>query len=138
MSERYFSYSRIVGASAVAGGLAGWSLYRYIHSALTYESKTRKVIAASSRSDAVNGLTSDLPYPPNVFPGGRNVETPYGTIKVFEWGPEDGEKIALVHGIGTPCIALGEMANEFVRRGNRVLLFGKPILLLCQLMIILS
>ncbi|PLB52465.1 putative alpha/beta hydrolase [Aspergillus steynii IBT 23096] len=66
---------------------------------------------------------TELPYPVHVFPGGRKIRTVYGMIQVFEWGPETGEKVLLVHGLGTPCIALGDMAKEFVRRGNRVMLF---------------
>ena len=46
-----------------------------------------------------------LPYPPTVLPGARSVPTPYGTIHVFEFGPEKGEKVLLLHGISTPCVA---------------------------------
>lgn len=71
-----------------------------------------------------SGKAAAVPYPPDLFPGGRDVETVYGTIRVFEWGPEEGEKVLLVHGIGTPCIAMGDMAWELVRKGYRVMLFG--------------
>lgn len=64
-----------------------------------------------------------LPYPPDVLPGGRAVATPYGTIQVFEWGPEHGEKVLLLHGISTPCLALGTLAEALVARGYRVMLF---------------
>jgi len=64
-----------------------------------------------------------LPYPPDVLPGGRDVETPYGFIKVFEWGPESGEKVLIMHGIGTPCLALTNMAEELVENGYRVMIF---------------
>jgi hypothetical protein len=69
-------------------------------------------------------------YPIDAFPGGRQFKTVYGTIHVFEWGPEDGEKVLLVHGLGTPCIALGDMAKELVRKGYRVMMFGKLYLFL--------
>lgn len=65
----------------------------------------------------------ELPYPPDVLPGGRDVETPYGTIKVFEWGPERGQKVLLLHGLGIPSLALSEFAEELVRKGYRVMLF---------------
>lgn len=68
--------------------------------------------------------STDLPYPVDAFPGGRKVRTAYGEIQVFEWGPKEGEKALLVHGLGTPCIALGDMAKEFVRKGYRVMIFG--------------
>lgn len=65
-----------------------------------------------------------LPYPPDVLPGGRDVQTPYGSIRVYEWGPETGERVLLVHGVSLPCISLGDLARELVRRDYRVMLFG--------------
>jgi hypothetical protein len=65
-----------------------------------------------------------LSYPPDVLPGGRWVESPYGTIRVYEWGPEDGRKVLLVHGISTPCISLGGIARGLVDRGCRVMMLG--------------
>lgn len=64
-----------------------------------------------------------LPYPPDVLPGGRTVDTPYGSIRVFEFGPETGEKVLLLHGISTPCLALGTVAEELAGKGYRVMLF---------------
>lgn len=66
-----------------------------------------------------------LPYPPDILPGGRQVSTPYGYIQVYEWGPETGERVLLVHGISTPTISLGDLAHELVGRGYRVMLFGE-------------
>ncbi|KAI0385894.1 alpha/beta-hydrolase [Hypomontagnella monticulosa] len=65
----------------------------------------------------------DLPYPLDALPGGRDVATPYGSIRVYEWGPEDGEKALLVHGISTPTVALGDLGHELVGKGHRVMLF---------------
>lgn len=42
---------------------------------------------------------------------------------MHEWGPEDGDKILLVHGITTPCLALGGLAHGLVAKGYRVMLF---------------
>lgn len=64
-----------------------------------------------------------IPYPPDAFPGGRDVKTPYGTIKVFEWGPAQGEKVLILHGISTPCLSLGNLAEGLVENGCRVMLF---------------
>lgn len=50
---------------------------------------------------------ADLPYPPDVLPGARDVDSPHGSLRVYEWGPQDGRKVLLVHGISTPCISLG-------------------------------
>lgn len=75
-----------------------------------------------------------LPYPPDALPGRRDVPTPYGVVRVFEWGPEDGERVLFLHGIGTPCVALGGMAAELVEIGKcRVMLFGMSHTLTCFL-----
>ena len=69
-----------------------------------------------------------LDYPPDALPGGRYVDSPYGVIRVYEWGPEDGRKVLFVHGITTPCIALGALAQGLVDKGCRVMLFvSSPI-----------
>lgn len=66
----------------------------------------------------------ELPYPPHALPGSRDVQSPYGSIRVYEWGPEDGDKVLLIHGISTPSIALTDLAYKLVRKGCRVMLFG--------------
>jgi hypothetical protein len=66
-----------------------------------------------------------LPYPPDALEGARDVATPFGSIRVYEWGPQEGKKVLLVHGISTPCIALGGLAEELVQGGCRVMLFGE-------------
>ncbi|PYH90851.1 alpha/beta-hydrolase [Aspergillus ellipticus CBS 707.79] len=81
------------------------------------DSPRKKVLSVS---DSVN---RELPLPTDVLPGARDVPTPYGSLRVYEWGPEDGPKVLLVHGITTPCIALGGLAHALVDRGCRVLLF---------------
>lgn len=66
-----------------------------------------------------------LPYAPDALDGARDVATPFGSIRVYEWGPEDGRKVLLVHGISTPCIALVGLAEGLVAKGCRVMLFGE-------------
>ncbi|EFX02792.1 alpha beta hydrolase family [Grosmannia clavigera kw1407] len=63
-------------------------------------------------------------YTPDAFPGARDVNTPYGSIRVYEFGPKTGRKVLLVHGISTTCQTLGPIAHGLVRHaGCRVLLF---------------
>ncbi|KAF2755214.1 alpha/beta-hydrolase [Pseudovirgaria hyperparasitica] len=64
-----------------------------------------------------------LAYPPDALPGARDVDTPFGSIRVYEWGPEDGEKVLFVHGISTPSIAFANLAPRLVDGGYRVMLF---------------
>lgn len=124
---------------AVLTAAACLSIYWYLQPVLSPGDpvKPTRVICSKARQAAKLALVDSTrasslaprklapSYAPDVFPGGRDVETAYGTIKVFEWGPEDGEKVLLLHGIGTPCVALGDMAREFVRKGCRVMLFGE-------------
>ncbi|EXJ71117.1 uncharacterized protein A1O5_06110 [Cladophialophora psammophila CBS 110553] len=86
--------------------------------------------ASTARSPRVTVLPklspeeiASIPYPPDVLPGARDVDSPYGSIRVYEFGPEDGRKVLLVHGISTPAIALGAVAHALVDNGCRVMLF---------------
>ncbi|KAB5517315.1 Alpha/Beta hydrolase protein [Coniochaeta sp. 2T2.1] len=64
------------------------------------------------------------PYPPNVLPGRRPFRTPYGTINIYEFGSPTGEKVLFLPGIGTPVLALGDMALRLAETGGyRVMLF---------------
>jgi alpha-beta hydrolase superfamily lysophospholipase len=49
--------------------------------------------------------------------------TQYGTIRVYEWGPEDGRKVLFVHGITTSCLEVGAIAYWMAQRGCRVMIF---------------
>ncbi|KAF2454266.1 Alpha/Beta hydrolase protein [Lineolata rhizophorae] len=64
-----------------------------------------------------------LPYPPDALPGARDVPSPYGTFRVYEFGPNDGRKVLFVHGISTPSIGLAPIAQRLAERGCRVMLF---------------
>ncbi|WYZ34935.1 hypothetical protein EsH8_I_001211 [Colletotrichum jinshuiense] len=64
-----------------------------------------------------------LPYRPDSFPGARDVDTPYGSIRVYEWGSTTGPKVVLIHGISTSCMTLGPIAHNLAARGCRVMLF---------------
>ncbi|KAI1197726.1 Alpha/Beta hydrolase protein [Nemania serpens] len=62
-------------------------------------------------------------YRTDHFPGARDVVTPYGTIRVYEFGPEKGRKVLLVHGISTSCMTLSDIADGLVEKGCRVMMF---------------
>ena len=68
-----------------------------------------------------------LPYPPNLLPGARDVETPYGVMRVYEWGPDAGRKVLLIHGDTTPAPILGPIAAALVQLGCRVMIIGMCI-----------
>ncbi|KAK4696345.1 hypothetical protein P7C71_g1570, partial [Lecanoromycetidae sp. Uapishka_2] len=69
---------------------------------------------------------ANLPYPPDAYPGARDVHSPYGSLRVYEFGPEDGKKVLLVHGITNPCVAVGAIAHGLADKGCRVMLFDLP------------
>lgn len=75
--------------------------------------------------DLTEGQQKRLPYAPDALEGARDVDTPFGNIRVYEWGPEDGKKVLLIHGISTPCIALSGLAEELVKKDCRVMMFGE-------------
>lgn len=90
-------------------------------------SDSLQTVLASPRTTVLPGISESenrqLPLPSDVLPGARDVASPYGSIRVYEWGPEDGPKVLFVHGITTPCISLGGVAHALVDRGCRVMLF---------------
>ncbi|KAI4647137.1 uncharacterized protein J4E78_009113 [Alternaria triticimaculans] len=110
----------IIGAASVGGLSILW--------ALTSSSKSaRRPPIASPRDSLLPDLSpedaAELPYHPAALPGARDVDSPWGTIRVYEFGPRDGEKVLLIHGISTPSIALTDLAHKLVGRGRRVMLF---------------
>ncbi|PSN70188.1 alpha/beta-hydrolase [Corynespora cassiicola Philippines] len=111
----------ILGAAASVGSLLA---LRYSGSSLS--AKEPQTIP-SPRDAVLQLLERDqharLPYPPDALPGARDVSSPYGSIRVYEWGPESGEKVLLIHGISTPSIALASLARKLVAKGCRVMLF---------------
>ncbi|OSS46253.1 hypothetical protein B5807_07986 [Epicoccum nigrum] len=107
----------------IAGASLGGLLFlRHVSTSLTAD-KYRNVLSPKHNIYASIEDVETLPYPPNALPGARDVESPYGSIRVYEWGPEDGEKILLIHGISTPSIALTDLATKLVEKGFRVMLF---------------
>ncbi|KAK7188696.1 hypothetical protein DPSP01_012121 [Paraphaeosphaeria sporulosa] len=84
-------------------------------------------IIPSPKDTLLPNLTAEevnqLPYPPDPLPGRRDVSSALGSTRVYEWGPEDGRRVILIHGISTPSIALANIAQKLVDRECRVMLF---------------
>jgi hypothetical protein len=110
-----------LGAGIIAASTACAIALGMIATGAVKKRDAPRIARAASRE-----TSNDNVYPQDTLPGGRNVATPYGTIKVFEWGPENGEKVLIMHGIGTPALGYAEMANEFVVKGYRVMTYGRP------------
>lgn len=94
---------------------------------LLHQEESGQTVIVSPRSTILPGISESenrqLPLPTDVLPGARDVDSPYGSTRVYEWGPENGPKVLLVHGITTPCLSLGGLAHALVDRGCRVMLF---------------
>ncbi|KAI0141025.1 alpha/beta-hydrolase [Hypoxylon sp. NC0597] len=70
-----------------------------------------------------NAEIAEIPYSPDTFPGARDVVTPYGNIRVYEFGPEHGRKVLFIHGISTSCMTLKDIAIPLAEKGCRVMLY---------------
>lgn len=111
-------------AAGAAAFVAGFTLRSF------FGQPNRGAVIPSPRKNLLPKLSikevEDLPYPPDAYPGARSLETPFGTQQIFEFGPEDGRKVLCVHGISTPCVAMGGLAHRLVDKGCRVMLFDLP------------
>ncbi|KLO14437.1 alpha/beta-hydrolase [Schizopora paradoxa] len=67
-------------------------------------------------------------YPEDIYPGGGYANLPMGRTKYWLFGPEDGEKVVLIHGLTIPAITWKDIAPKLVEKGFRILaydLYGK-------------
>lgn len=62
-------------------------------------------------------------YPSDFYPGGKNIDTPYGSIRTYEFGPEDGKRLLFVHGITTPSPVFAGILPAMADAGYRVCTF---------------
>ena len=59
-------------------------------------------------------------YPADLYPGGRQIDTPYGSIRAYVTGPESGERVLLIHSITTPSSVFQGIVPRLVKAGYRV------------------
>ena len=123
------SFSQTNLAAAAALGLACFALGYASNN--TYKARNKRAAIESPLQTLIPRMSDSqvarLPYPPDFFPGARDVATPYGKMRVYEWGPADGKKIAMVPGDTTPAPIFCIIAKGLVDRGSRVLVLGKPL-----------
>ncbi|KAJ8517735.1 hypothetical protein ONZ45_g5096 [Pleurotus djamor] len=62
-------------------------------------------------------------YPEEFYDGGAYVKFPYGKVRYWLIGPEDGEKIVLIHGLSIPAMIWKDVAPQLAEKGYRVLLY---------------
>ncbi|PCH40703.1 alpha/beta-hydrolase [Wolfiporia cocos MD-104 SS10] len=72
-------------------------------------------------------LPADSPswdiYPEDFYEGGAYARLPQGTVRYWLIGPENGERIVLIHGLSVPAIIWKEIAPQLAQNGFRVLLY---------------
>lgn len=66
----------------------------------------------------------DSPYPSNLLPNPRDIPSPWGSMRTYEWGPTTGRKALLIHGLSTPSPALAFVGQGLVEGGCRVMIIG--------------
>jgi hypothetical protein len=119
LSDSFANHRPVLAATGASLTLA------VLLSSLLKDDHPKSLVLPSPRktSSAISAAAGETPLPTDVLPGARDVSTPYGSMRVYEWGPVDGPKVLFVHGITTPCIALGGLAHALADRGCRVMLF---------------
>jgi hypothetical protein len=65
------------------------------------------------------------PYPTDGIPGARDVASEYGSTRLYEWGPENGQRVLFIHGLSTPAPALAALAMTLSRKGCHVMIIGE-------------
>lgn len=114
-------------ATAVVTSLAIWYVvFRFTRSSSKAMAQRRAI--PSPRDTLLPSLSNSqaagLPYPPDFLPGARDADTPYGVMRIYEWGPDDGRKVIMIHGDTTPGPMLGPIAQDLAKAGSRVMVFG--------------
>ncbi|KAF2440533.1 alpha/beta-hydrolase [Karstenula rhodostoma CBS 690.94] len=108
-------------------GVAALSTWVYLTSIRPPTVSNKPHIIPSPKDSLLPHLTAEeanqLPYPPDPLPGRRDVDSALGSTRIYEWGPEHGPRVLLIHGISTPSIALADLAHKLVATGCRVMLF---------------
>ncbi|KAL4266217.1 AB hydrolase superfamily protein [Pleurotus pulmonarius] len=62
-------------------------------------------------------------YPEDFYQGGAYARFPYGKVRYWLIGPEDGKKVVLIHGLSIPAMIWKDVAPVLASRGYRVLLY---------------
>ncbi|PAV21475.1 alpha beta-hydrolase [Pyrrhoderma noxium] len=70
-----------------------------------------------------NNSRSWLIYPENFYEGGNYANFPFGRVRYWIFGPENGEKVVLVHGLSIPAIIWKDVAPQLAAKGFRVLVY---------------
>ncbi|KAI8332848.1 Alpha/Beta hydrolase protein [Chlamydoabsidia padenii] len=90
------------------------------------------VLAFVLQSNLFNHTRKTLPslyqqpselYSPDFYDGGRDLELPMGKMRYWEFGPIDGERVLLIHGISTGASTYDKVGRYLANNNHRVLVF---------------
>lgn len=56
------------------------------------------------------------------------MQTSYGSMRVYEWGNENGRKVMMVHGDATCAPVWKRVADKLVAAGCRVIVLGRSLI----------
>ncbi|CAO3612463.1 unnamed protein product [Cunninghamella blakesleeana] len=62
-------------------------------------------------------------YTPDFYEGGKDLVLPGGKMRYWEFGPKDGKKVILIHGISTGSSVYNKVARNLAKNNHRVLIF---------------
>ncbi|KAK2459954.1 hypothetical protein APHAL10511_008039 [Amanita phalloides] len=62
-------------------------------------------------------------YPDDYYAGGAYAPLPFGKVRYWLLGPENGQKVVLIHGLSIPAIIWRDVAPSLATHGYRVLLY---------------
>lgn len=110
-----------------AAGATSAALCSFLYSSLTSTLRQRVIPSPLRTCHPVD--LENIAYPAHgCIPGARDIYTPHGSIRAYEFGLEDGRKVLLVHGISAPTLPLAMIGEKLAEKGCRVLmsdLFGR-------------
>lgn len=85
---------------------------------------TSYILSSAKRQTETLGSLSDSPYySPDFYPNGTNLELPAGTMRYWEFGNENGNRVVLIHGISTGSSCYDKLARDLANNGHRVLVY---------------
>ncbi|CAE6430065.1 unnamed protein product [Rhizoctonia solani] len=87
-----------------------------------YPSLGTIVLADNSRLGKLKKHVDEI-YPTNIYGPSHTVELTKGEVRYWLFGPEEGKRVVLIHGLSIPSIIWKEVATRLSRTGFRVLLF---------------
>ncbi|KAI9480694.1 MAG: Alpha/Beta hydrolase protein [Benjaminiella poitrasii] len=95
-----------------------WSIIALISSIVIMNKGRQEEMTLGSLSEH----PSDI-YTPEFYPNGTYLQLPFGTMRYWLFGNEEGNQVVLVHGISTGSSVYVKLAKDLTDNGHRVLVY---------------